>query len=342
MAQLVLQAGQTYLSTANQIAGTQTSQQNGDGSLTVTKDQNASNVGIVSITIDGVHPNQTVQVNYGGTTEDIITTTYDVTVVTSSFGNLSATADLLGTDGANVLVAGQGFPAGGLIISSGGQTFGTVSDTFVPAFTLACFGPGTLIRTTEGDIAVEQLRIGDRVVSAFGGDAPVTWIGHRHVRCARHDRPEDVHPIRVSAGAFGPGQPARDLLLSPDHAIYYVDDDGVGALIPVRYLINGGTIARETLDDVTYWHVELPAHDVLFANGLPAESYLETGNRAAFANGGAVVRVKPDFAQRMWEAEGCAPLVAAGAVLARARAHLLARSRMLGQSHAGNKKRKSA
>jgi hypothetical protein len=95
------------------------------------------------------------------------------------------------------------------------------------------------------------------------------WIGSRAVGGAV--------PVRITAGAFGDGQPHRDLWLSPDHAVC-VD----GALIPVRYLVNGTTITEVACDAVTYWHVELETHAVLFAEGLAAESYLGAGNRAAF------------------------------------------------------------
>ena len=85
----------------------------------------------------------------------------------------------------------------------------------------------------------------------------------------------------VASDAFGPGQPRRDLFLSPDHAVY------VGAvLVPAKYLINGTSITQVMADEVTYHHVELPRHDVLLAEGLPAESYLDLGDRSNFANGG--------------------------------------------------------
>jgi hypothetical protein len=137
-----------------------------------------------------------------------------------------------------------------------------------------------------------------------------------------------VWPVRVAAGAFGPGAPARDLLLSPDHAVY-----AEGVLIPVRCLIDGRAVTQEARETVTYWHVELPAHDVILAEGLPCESYLDTGNRAAFANGGPVVQRHPDFARDVWVAEACADQVIDGPILARVRAALelrAARWRMAG------------
>jgi hypothetical protein len=134
-------------------------------------------------------------------------------------------------------------------------------------------------------------------------------------------------PIRIVAHAFGPGRPARELVLSPDHAVF-VDD----VLIPIRHLVNGSTVARIECDAITYYHVELPKHDVLLAEGLPAESYLETGTRSAFANCDGVVQLHPDFAPQsdhvawLWETEGYAPLVVVGERLDRARRKLAHRA----------------
>jgi hypothetical protein len=129
----------------------------------------------------------------------------------------------------------------------------------------------------------------------------------------------------VLAGAVAPGVPEVDVVLSPDHALHIED-----VLIPVRYLINGRTVVQEPAAAVTYWHVELPAHDVVFAEGLPAESYLDTGNRAAFANTPDAVMLHADFARAAWQSGGCAKLVLEGPELAAARRELLARAEALG------------
>jgi hypothetical protein len=172
----------------------------------------------------------------------------------------------------------------------------------------ACFVSGTVIDTPNGAVSVEDLREGDLVLTVFTGQQPVRWIGHRSADCRRHPNPEQIWPVRVQVGAFGEGMPRSDLLLSPDHAVF---TDGV--LVPVKHLINGTSIARMPVDTVIYYHVELPSHDLLLANGLPAESYLDTGERASFANGGIVVDLYPNFAlsercETIWEAFGCAPL----------------------------------
>ena len=181
-----------------------------------------------------------------------------------------------------------------------------------------CFLAGSRIRTPVGDRAVEMLRAGDLVVTASGEHCPIVWIGRRETDTTRHPRPERVRPVRVRRGAFGEGLPERDLLLSPDHALFI---DGV--LIPVKYLVDGRTVLHElAIARPTYFHVELDRHEILLAEGLPAESLVPGADRSAFANGGGPVQLHPDFHALAWEAEGCAPLVVTGPVLEAARARL--------------------
>jgi hypothetical protein len=142
---------------------------------------------------------------------------------------------------------------------------------------VACFASGTRVTTQRCPIAVEALNVGDEVVTCEGAAADIIWIGSRSVDCEAHPAPESVWPVRISAHAFGPGKPSRDLYLSPDHAIY-----AEGVLIPVKYLIDGKLIRQVKQSSVTYFHVELARHDILLAEGLPAESYLDTGDRASF------------------------------------------------------------
>ncbi len=159
-----------------------------------------------------------------------------------------------------------------------------------------CFTTGTRILTARGEVAVEDLRIGDRAVTATGRRRTVTWTGHRHLGAER-PIPADQAPIRIRAGAFGQGRPTRDLLLSPGHPVLVgadADSQG-GALVPVMYLINGTSIARTLAAHVTYWHVELDAHDILLAEGLPAESFLDCGCRPFFAVASDHASHNPDF-----------------------------------------------
>jgi hypothetical protein len=195
-----------------------------------------------------------------------------------------------------------------------GQPFGAWYES------VACFARGTCFTAETEHVPVEKLQEGDRLQVLEGGTQPIKWIGRRHVDCSRHPNPKQVWPVRVSAGAFGPARPYRDLFLSPDHAIYIME-----ILIPVKHLINGSTIVQEPMDEVTYYHIELPQHDVLLANGLPAESYLDIGDRSNFETCSQVMRLFPDFSTpafniaTMWEARGCAPLIVTGPELEAAR-----------------------
>jgi hypothetical protein len=178
-----------------------------------------------------------------------------------------------------------------------------------------CFAAGTRILTSTGEIPVEHLREGDLVITArHRRPEPISWIGHRHIIPRTHRRPAEVYPIRVRAHAFGTNTPHTDVLLSPDHAVFI---DGV--LIPIRLLISGTSIAQQRVDQITYYHVELPRHDILLAQGLPCESYLDTGNRANFANAGATILLHPDFSSLRWDINACAPLIMTGPKLIAAR-----------------------
>jgi hypothetical protein len=174
-----------------------------------------------------------------------------------------------------------------------------------------CYAEGTRVLTERGEVAVEQLAEGDMVVTLSGDTTslrPVRWIGQRRMNLRQHPRPNMVAPIRVRQHAFGQNLPTRDLLVSPDHCLF-VD----GKLIPAKLLINGMTIVQQRdIAAVHYYHVELDQHSVMFAEGLPAESYLDTGNRAMFANAGLALVMHPDFEinahLKCWETDACAPL----------------------------------
>jgi hypothetical protein len=185
----------------------------------------------------------------------------------------------------------------------------------------ACFAAGTRIRAARGEVSIERLAIGDHVLARFAGATPVVWIGHRHIDCRRHPAPSLVLPVRISAHAFAPRMPERDLVLSPDHAVF-VDD----VLVPVRHLINDQTIRRENAEAVLYYHVELAEHDLLLAEGLAAESYLDAGDRHAFDNGGAARPLPPASGRERMEALRCAPLVVAGEQLTAIRLRLSRRA----------------
>ncbi|WP_284946633.1 Hint domain-containing protein [Acidisoma cladoniae] len=202
------------------------------------------------------------------------------------------------------------------------STAGTVSVEVVAP----CFAEGTRILTIRGYVAVEELRIGDRVLTLDRADRPITWLGQRSIDCRRHASPDKVNPVQIQADAFAPAVPKRDVFLSPDHAVFVE-----GVLIPIKHLINGTTIRQVPAGIITYFHVELPEHAVVLAEGLPSESYLDTGDRTAFA-GGVVKALHPAWGSErhdislLMDALGYAPLRVTGPEVTRARALLAARS----------------
>ena len=125
--------------------------------------------------------------------------------------------------------------------------------------------------------------------------------------------------MRIAAGAFGRGLPYRDLILSPGHGV--VCDD---ALIPIIYLVNGRSVAQVDQANVEYWRVELEAHDILLAEGLPAESYIDAGARTAFEDGEAFFETHAGVPPHL-RSQTCLPLVETGAPVAAAKSRLLAR-----------------
>jgi len=187
-----------------------------------------------------------------------------------------------------------------------------------------CLLSGTSITTSEGAVFVEDLSIGTMVLTASGESRPVRWLGQRGIDCTRHPNPAAVWPIRIQAGAFAPNRPARDLWMSIGHSVL-VD----GVLIQAETLVNGATIVQVPRERVEYWHVELDSHDVLLAEELPTESYLDVGNRTDFNNGGAYLEAYPDFRPKH-DSETCVPIVKDGPVVQKTKETLLARAAELG------------
>lgn len=208
-----------------------------------------------------------------------------------------------------VAVSAGTVPAIGLITPI--NTTANVSAPDSP--TIVCFVTGTKIRTSRGEVAVEDLQVGDHAVTASGTLRPITWIGHREIIAKSGSLTFNQQPVRVRAGAFGGGQPVRDLSMSPGHPVLVgadADNEG-GALVPVMCLINGTTITREPVANVTYWHIELDAHDILLAEGLPAESYIDGGDRAFFSEASDHALHNPDFVAPGWDGR-CRPVALDG------------------------------
>jgi len=170
---------------------------------------------------------------------------------------------------------------------------------------VVCFLRGTRLLTPAGEVAIEDLKIADFLVTSTGTARPIRWIG-RIVAEQSGDESwaEDAVPIRVARDAFGAGNPHRDLYLSRAHMVHL---DGL--LIPIGDLINGRTIAPVDVDAdrLEYFHVEFESHDVVLAEGAPCETLRLTPERLlSFDNGDEYLALYG----RPHEVVACAPMAA--------------------------------
>lgn len=145
---------------------------------------------------------------------------------------------------------------------------------------LICFTPGTMIRTLRGVTRIEDLAPGDRILTRDDGPQPVVWTGHRRLTGARLHAMPDLRPIRFRTGALGLGRPDADLLVSPRHRMLVTGDaaralfNAPEVLVAARDLLNGASVAVDHgLREVTYVHVLLDRHQIVWANGLETESF---------------------------------------------------------------------
>lgn len=151
-----------------------------------------------------------------------------------------------------------------------------------------CFLSGTMITTTAGERAVEDLSVGDVAITAFGERKPIAWIGHQDVIFGQ----EDEKPVCVKANAIADGVPYKDLYTSSAHAYAFtVSARGLfgkttkDVFVRASALVNGASVVFTNMRRATYWHVELEGgHNILVANGAAAESFADHGERSYFTN----------------------------------------------------------
>lgn len=142
-----------------------------------------------------------------------------------------------------------------------------------------CFATGTLIETADGPRPVEALRVGERVLTRDHGFQPLRWLGGRRLSGAELAQAPRLAPVRIAAGALGPGQPARELTLSPQHRVL-VRSPIAGrmagqaeVLVAAVHLLGLPGVERIAAPGgVGYWHLMFDAHEIVFANGAEAES----------------------------------------------------------------------
>jgi hypothetical protein len=155
----------------------------------------------------------------------------------------------------------------------------------IPALNTAslayCFCAGSEIATPTGATVVEDLKIGDEILSADGRTIKVKWIGRQTLCKTSHGA--HIQPVRIRVGALGNDLPLKDLCVTADHGIV-ID----GYMVNAAVLVNGDTIDFVPMDELPYafqvYHVETEDHDVVLANGVPSETFVDAATRTHFDN----------------------------------------------------------
>ncbi|MCH2093989.1 MAG: Hint domain-containing protein [Rhodobacteraceae bacterium] len=136
---------------------------------------------------------------------------------------------------------------------------------------IVCFCRGTRIATPGGTRPVETLAPGDLVETLDNGAKPILWVGQQHQ--SWDAEPDAGKPIEISAHALGRDMPERDLRVSPQHRIL-VPDGASDALVAARHLTGlSGVRVMHGKREEDYFHLLLDRHEVLIAEGMPAESF---------------------------------------------------------------------
>lgn len=161
---------------------------------------------------------------------------------------------------------------------AGGTETGT-TEFYNIEHVIPCFTPGTLIATPMGERRVEDLQIGDRVITRDNGIQEIRWVGRRDLTGQELRRAEHLQPVLITAGALGNGLPERDMLVSPNHRILianektalYFDDREV--LVAAKHLTGIDGIDTVEVSDVAYIHFMFDQHEVVLSDGAWSESF---------------------------------------------------------------------
>jgi autotransporter-associated beta strand protein len=281
----------------------------GQGTVTLTGPNNTFSGGITleSGTLELGHSNSAGTGDISFVDPEIVTRTLKIDLeadpqnTISGFSSNGDTIDLVGFDGAHTS-ANMNYSTDVLTVTDDmgnsvtlnftgdftGEFFHAVASSDGAAITestVACYCRGTLIATADGDVPVESLEIGDKVMTASGAPRAIKWIGTRSYAGRFIMGRADILPICIKAGALGDRVPSRDLWISPHHAMFFRDDNLDGVLIEALNLVNGVSIVQaQAVDKVEYFHIELDTHDVIIANGALSESFVDDDSRCMFHN----------------------------------------------------------
>lgn len=213
----------------------------------------------------------------GQWTAETISGAYGSQLVIDSDGRWTYTADNANAT-IQALNTGQSITEVFTVSSTRGAS--TITITINGADEPPCFVAGTLIDTPQGPRPVEDLRAGDAVLTRDNGVQEIRWAGARRIALDGSDAgAAGLQPVRLRKDSLGPGMPAHDIVLSPMHRVLLAGPDvqmlaGTAEILcPVGHLVNGQTILRERVGEVSYHHLLFDDHQVLQSAGCASESF---------------------------------------------------------------------
>jgi len=144
---------------------------------------------------------------------------------------------------------------------------------------IPCFTPGTLIATPKGEVPVENLRAGDRVITRDNGIQEIRWTGQRALSWRDLTANPHLQPILIRQGALGNGLPERDMMVSPNHRMLVANDrtalyfDEHEVLVAAKHLAGANGVHAIESIGTSYLHFMFEHHEVVLANGAWTESF---------------------------------------------------------------------
>ncbi|MGR3794716.1 Hint domain-containing protein [Vannielia sp. SX4] len=145
---------------------------------------------------------------------------------------------------------------------------------------IPCFTPGTLIATPRGEVAVEELKVGDKIITRDNGIQEIRWLGRTDVDTVELMKRPALRPVRIAKGALDGNLPERDMLVSPQHRVLVASDRAAlyfeerEVLVAAKHLVNGAGIAEaQDVASVTYIHFMFDQHEVVLSDGAWTESF---------------------------------------------------------------------
>ena len=231
----------------------------------------------------------------GGAGDDRITGGAGVDKINAGFG----TDTIYGGNGGDVVVGGEdadnsdidvldltGSNVQSIVYDPGDPESGTV--TFLDGTTMTfseienvipCFTPGTTIATAKGERLVEELHVGDRIITRDNGIQEIAWMGHKEMSGRQLVQNPHLKPILIKAGALGNGLPERDMMVSPNHRVLvaseltqlYFEENEV--LAAAKHMVGAKGIHAVDVIQTTYVHFMFERHEVVLSNGAWTESF---------------------------------------------------------------------